>query len=115
MNSFGNNLSVLRLMKGLKQAEIADIVGVGKVTWSDYERGKSEPSLDLLITIADYFKLDLDTLIRKNLTGLSETEILKLTNRSSGSIAEKEDLLIDNLKSRILSLEDRVKELEKKS
>jgi len=68
MTIFSNNLKALRSKKGYKQAEIADSIGVTVSTWSNYEVGKSEPNLEILIKISDFFGISIDSL----LSGASE-------------------------------------------
>lgn len=49
----GNNLKRLRLEKGLKQSELAEIVGVEDKTISRIEVGGNYPSMDLLVRLAE--------------------------------------------------------------
>jgi transcriptional regulator with XRE-family HTH domain/signal peptidase I len=63
MTIFSKNLKTLRAKKGYKQAEIAESIGITVSTWSNYEVGKSEPSLELLIKISDFFGTSVDALL----------------------------------------------------
>ena len=49
----GEKLKELRKERGLKQTEIAEKLNVKQGTYSDYERNKHEPSLDILVLIED--------------------------------------------------------------
>lgn len=49
----GNNLKRLRLEKGLKQSELAEIVGVEDKTISRIEVGGNYPSMDLLVRLSE--------------------------------------------------------------
>jgi len=69
MTIFSNNLKALRAKKGYKQAEIADSIGVTVSTWSNYEVGKSEPNLEILIKISNFFGISLDSLLSKTGAG----------------------------------------------
>lgn len=62
MEKFHEKLKVLRKNKGLKQQEIADILGVKRNTYSDWENGKSKPNYEKLEKIADFFSVSLDWL-----------------------------------------------------
>jgi len=66
MQDFGKNIAFLRRERGLKQEEIADILGINRATWSDHERGKSEPPLYRLKAIADIFHISVDWLFLEN-------------------------------------------------
>lgn len=45
MSEFSENLKKARKQKGMTQAEIADLIGVAKSTYSLYESGKREPDV----------------------------------------------------------------------
>jgi DNA-binding XRE family transcriptional regulator len=62
------NFRKLRSFKGLNQTEFAEIFGITRSTVGSYEEGRAEPKLDTLIKVADYFKLTVDDIIRKELT-----------------------------------------------
>lgn len=55
----GNNLKRLRLEKGLKQSELAEIVGVEDKTISRIEVGGNYPSMDLLVRLAEVLDCEL--------------------------------------------------------
>lgn len=63
VNFFGNNLRVLRLRAGHTQEEMEQLLGIGKNTWSNYENSKSQPGIEGLIQISNFFGVTLDTLI----------------------------------------------------
>lgn len=56
-------LKNLRLQYNLKQEELAKIIGTSQAVYSRYESGQREPNLQTLCTIADFYKLPLDSLI----------------------------------------------------
>lgn len=60
---FGRNLRYLREKQQLTQEEIAPRAGFKKTTWSNYENGISQPSMDGLIKISNYFGITIDELI----------------------------------------------------
>jgi len=59
----GERLKGLRKAKGIKQEELAEIIGVQKSTVSLYELSKNDPSDKVKIAIAKYFNISLDYLI----------------------------------------------------
>lgn len=61
-NIFSKRLKELRLKKGLKQQELAEILGIKRNTYSDWENGKTEPSYENLVKLADLFEVSLDWL-----------------------------------------------------
>lgn len=109
-------LVALRKEKGLKQEEMAALVGVSRATWSDYERGKNEPNISAIIKIADYFRLGIDELLRGDVHLIEKTKKEENSknvhlnvhpnvhlNRES---EDKKDNLIDTLKKLVKSQEE---------
>lgn len=64
MNILAENLSKLREARGLKQSEVARDLGVPVPTYSSWERGRTEPSVEWLIKLAGYFETSIDRLVR---------------------------------------------------
>ena len=62
MTIFTERLKELRKNKGLKQQEIAELLGVKRNAYSDWENGKTEPSFENLIKLADLLEVTLDWL-----------------------------------------------------
>lgn len=61
--SIAQKIIDLRKEKGDTQNELAKKIGTtNKVVWT-YEKGRCEPSIDLLIKLADYFNVSVDYLI----------------------------------------------------
>ena len=62
MTIFSERIKRLRKNKGLKQQELAEILGIKRNTYSDWENGKTEPSFENLIKLADLLEVSLDWL-----------------------------------------------------
>ena len=67
--TFAEHLLELRKKSGLKQTEIAEIVGISFRTYQTYERGEREPGLSVLIALADYYNISLDDLACREFRG----------------------------------------------
>ncbi len=63
MEILSERLKRTRESKGITQIEIAEKLGINRVTYTGYENGKHQPSLDILIKIADYFQTSTDYLL----------------------------------------------------
>jgi len=74
MADFSERLKQLRIKKGISQQELADVIGVNKVTISGYERGKRRPAgegaREIYEKLADYFNVDISFLM-----GISDVTI----------------------------------------
>lgn len=55
-------LKKLRLEKQLTQKEIAEKVGITQFTYCNYETEKTQPDIELLKKLADYYNVSLDYL-----------------------------------------------------
>ncbi len=56
-------LRELRKSKNITQSELAQKMNVAKTTIAAYEQGKNEPSMSMLIKIANYFNVSTDYLL----------------------------------------------------
>jgi transcriptional regulator with XRE-family HTH domain len=65
MQRFGEKLRILRQRRGLTMRELAEALDLrSHGTIGDLESGKSQPSIELIIKIADFFGVSLDQLAR---------------------------------------------------
>jgi len=56
----------LRLKHGLTQEDVANVLGVGRTTYAMYEQGNREMDYELLVKIANYYKVSLDFLFGRS-------------------------------------------------
>lgn len=61
-NCFSENLKQLRTLKKLSQAKLAQLLSVTQQCVSEWELGKTEPTLSYLVKLADIFEISLDLL-----------------------------------------------------
>jgi transcriptional regulator with XRE-family HTH domain len=66
-----NNIRHLRHMRNYSQEQLAQHLKISRARIGAYEEGRSEPPIELLIAISDYFHLSIDALVRGD---LSKTE-----------------------------------------
>lgn len=64
--TFGTRLTRLRIEKGLKQKELADIVEVTPTTIGHYEKDKREPDIERLKKLAEALDVTVGELIVQN-------------------------------------------------
>ncbi|QWT54864.1 helix-turn-helix domain-containing protein [Christensenella sp. MSJ-20] len=58
-----NRIKKIRLENGVSQKVIAAYLDVPVTTYASYEQGKSQPSSERLIKLADYFNVSVDYLL----------------------------------------------------
>lgn len=90
LRSLGEKIKNLRKRENLTQEEFAVNLNISLDTVKNWEQGYNYPSVDMLVTIAEYFKCDFDYLLGKQdtpnkeykhfseYTGLSEEAIKTL-------------------------------------
>lgn len=80
--NIGERIQSARRAAGLKQSELAEKIGVAVVTIGQYERGKREPNIDMIIELSEAL-------------GVSVTYLLGVTDENgrmtSGSFADSSD------------------------
>lgn len=80
----GDVIRKLRMESGKSQVSMAKNLGVTKQCISNWENNNIQPSIDMLLKIADYFSVSTDFLLgidnRKylNVTGLSDSQIFHI-------------------------------------
>lgn len=62
-NNLHNVLRQLRKEKNISQEKIAKDLNLSQRAYSNYETGSREPSLDTLISMAEYHNVSLDILL----------------------------------------------------
>jgi transcriptional regulator with XRE-family HTH domain len=67
MHFLGKNLRYLRKQFDETQVGLAQIMGKGQTTIGNWENGVSEPNLDELLVISNYFDTPIDVLLKVDL------------------------------------------------
>ncbi len=63
MRDIGKNIKAFRLKNKITQEQLAESLYVTRQTISNYETGRSHPDIEMLRSIADIYKIDVETLI----------------------------------------------------
>ena len=72
------NIKFLRKRRKRTQDDVAVFLGMKRSTYSGYENHVAEPGIEELMKFADYFRISMDTLVRVDLTSLSESQLSQL-------------------------------------
>lgn len=66
------NLLLARKNKGVSQEEVANFLGVSRVTYTRYENGTRSPDKETLVKLANYFEVSTDFLLEVKTSANSE-------------------------------------------
>ncbi|GAA0076147.1 hypothetical protein UT300005_05250 [Clostridium sp. CTA-5] len=66
-------LKAYRMLKGIKQEEVAEILGISLTTYSKKETGKTQFSLEEAKKMSDYFNISIEQLFFADRVNLSNT------------------------------------------
>lgn len=105
-----NKIRVLRKESRYTQNEVADALGVAQNTYSQWENGITEPSIEMLMKIADRYGVSVDYVIGySDSRELNVPEYLRLLSDYFNSkydtfYAEKTLIEIDNVIDKIVKL-----------
>ncbi|WP_369998631.1 XRE family transcriptional regulator [Winogradskyella sp.] len=75
------NIKHLRSLKKLSQERFADDLGWTRSMVGAYEEGRSEPPIERLIDLSNYFNIPIDILVRKDLRMAKDTSFIEIGNK----------------------------------
>jgi len=75
------NIKHLRTLKKFSQERFADELGWSRSMVGSYEEGRSEPPIDRLIDLSNYFKIPIDILVRNDLRLTKEMSFIEVGNK----------------------------------
>lgn len=76
--NFAKNIKFLRRRRGRTQDDVASALGLKRSTLSGYENNVAEPGIELLIAFSKYFEIAVDTLLKMDLSKLTESQLGEL-------------------------------------
>ena len=102
---FNTMLKTLRLKKGLTQDELAKLTGLTRSAIGMYESGNREPKYEVLELLADFFNVDMNTLLDQY-ASINSLQPTKKVPKDLKKILEDEEV---TLNGRMMSAEDKEK------
>jgi len=75
---FASNIKFLRKRRDRTQDDVAAALDLKRSTLSGYENGVAQPGIDILISFSGYFNMSIDTLLKIDMTRLSESQLGEL-------------------------------------
>lgn len=94
-NIFSSNIKLLRKRRKRTQDEVASALNMKRSTLSGYENEVAEPAIEALIALSKFYKVSIDTLVKVDLTAMSESQLFQLERGH--------DIFITGSKLRVLS------------
>ena len=71
-------LKELRLAKGLKQEDIAKLLGIGRTAYGAYELGDNLPPINKMMKLAEFYNVSLDYILYNEETSSEVDEVVAL-------------------------------------
>jgi transcriptional regulator with XRE-family HTH domain len=75
---FATNIKFLRKRRGRTQDDVASALQMKRPTLSGYENGVAQPGIEALVSFSGYYNISLDTMLKIDLTQLSESQLGEL-------------------------------------
>jgi len=81
MKFIQTNIRHLRILKGFSQEHFAEELGWTRSIIGSYEEGRSEPSIEKLISLSSYFNIPIDILVKNDLRLTDTTSFIEIGNK----------------------------------
>ena len=75
---FASNIKLLRKRRKQTQDEVANALDMKRSTVSGYENEVAQPGIDVLIAFSKYYNIAIDTLIKEDLSLLTENQLAQV-------------------------------------
>lgn len=108
---FGDRLKELRKNHKLTQSDIANMFDVTKNAVYSWENGISQPSIEIITKLAQYFNVTTDYLLGFNQDDYSKIERLRMALKEAG-VMVGDDLSVDEL-NRVMKIVEMLREQKK--
>ncbi|MBT8273458.1 MAG: helix-turn-helix domain-containing protein [Bacteroidia bacterium] len=81
MRKIQANIRHLRVLKNFSQEQFAEELGWTRSVIGSYEEGRSEPSIERLIDLSNYFNIPIDILVKNDLRLAKDTSFIDVGNK----------------------------------
>jgi transcriptional regulator with XRE-family HTH domain len=81
MKFIQTNIKHLRALKGSSQEQFAEELSWTRSMVGSYEEGRSEPPIDRLIELSNYFNIPIDILVKNDLRKAKDTSFIEVGNK----------------------------------
>ena len=84
--TIGSNLKALRKRKKLSQEEVAKALSLFRSTYSGYENGVAQPTLENLLLLSDFYQVSTDFLLRENFEKFNDSDWKRIEYGNSSDV-----------------------------
>lgn len=88
--TLNENIKQLRLVRNLSQVDLARTLGVTKQSISNWENNNIQPSIDMLVHLAQFFSVSTDYLL-----GLNERKYIEISGLTEKQLAHITEIIND--------------------
>ena len=81
MKMISKNIRHLRKLNRLTQEQLAEELRINRSRIGSYEEARSEPPIETLISLSEYFKLPIDIMVKKDLTKTDDNSFIEIGNQ----------------------------------
>lgn len=92
--TLNENIKQLRLARNLSQVDLANFLGVTKQSISNWENNNIQPSIDMLIRLAQFFSVSTDYIL-----GLDHRKYIEISGLTDYQLAHITAIIDDILKN----------------
>lgn len=96
-------LAEYRKAKKLSQKEVAGLLGISQATYSTYERGRTEPPIELLVRLSYLYNVTVDALVQRERLVRNTGEIQMKVEEYRKQLTEIAEQCDDSPEGRIAS------------
>lgn len=72
------NIKLLRKRRKRSQEEVSKSIGITRSAYNSYENGVAEPGIHVLLKLTDFYQVNLDKLVKVDLSTLMESQLSQL-------------------------------------
>lgn len=114
LSYLGNNLKLLRTTRNISQSDMAEVLGLTRSSYAQYELGNRMPDARILYEISRFFSFDMELLFEQNQSKfLSEISFAVIHSESDERLMENYHLMSPFSKGRLLEFSEKLVESDK--
>lgn len=88
--TLNENIKQLRLARNLSQVDLANALGVTKQSVSNWENNNIQPSIDMLVRLAEFFSVSTDYIL-----GLNQRKYIEISELTDCQLAHISAIIDD--------------------